>query len=174
MALEPIDGAESGLSAGQAHWRSRIAFATAVLTLVASGSAWWIEQMEGNPDAFESYGLPLIAAFSAVIALLHRTRVGQHLQLVLLAAGGAVLLERLQHAFARRKAPEEQQIVAAAVTGLTHGFLVLILFPLVGLLLWQALWSVFLNRFGAPVWTIALTGSIVVAWPLAMALPLVA
>jgi diguanylate cyclase (GGDEF)-like protein len=100
MAPEPIDGVESGISAGQAHWRSRIAFATAVLTLVASGSAWWIEQMEGNPDAFESYGLPLIAAFSAVIALLHRTRVGQHLQLVLLAASGAVLLERLHRAFA--------------------------------------------------------------------------
>jgi dienelactone hydrolase len=63
-------------------------------------------------------------------------------------------------------------LTAAAVTGLTHGFVLLVLFPLVGLLLWQALWSAFLNRFAVPAWLIALTGSVVVAWPLAVALPL--
>jgi diguanylate cyclase (GGDEF)-like protein len=100
MGLESIDTAEDATPPGHAHWRSRIAFATAVLTLVASGSAWWIEQMEGDPDVFESYGLPLLALFSAIIALLHRTRVGQHLQLVLLATSAVVLLERLHRAFA--------------------------------------------------------------------------
>ncbi|MFC7533210.1 dienelactone hydrolase family protein [Actinoplanes sp. GCM10030250] len=64
-------------------------------------------------------------------------------------------------------------LAAAAVTGLTHGFVILVLFPLIGLMLWQALWSAFLNRFSVSAWVIALTGSIVVAWPLAVTLPLV-
>jgi dienelactone hydrolase len=64
-------------------------------------------------------------------------------------------------------------LAGAAVTGLTHGFVVLVLVPLVGLLLWQVLWSAVLHRFGVPAWVIALTGSAVVAWPLAVTLPLV-
>ncbi|BEL02618.1 hypothetical protein Q0Z83_008090 [Actinoplanes sichuanensis] len=64
-------------------------------------------------------------------------------------------------------------LAAAAVTGLTHGFVVLVLVPLVGLLLWQTLWSVLLNRRSAPVWLTALTGAVVVTWPLAVTLPLV-
>ncbi|MEU4620346.1 alpha/beta fold hydrolase [Actinoplanes sp. NPDC023801] len=63
-------------------------------------------------------------------------------------------------------------LAAAAITGLTHGFVLLVLFPLIGLLLWQTLWSATLNRFAVPAWIIAVTGSIVVAWPLAVALPL--
>ncbi|MEV4276070.1 dienelactone hydrolase family protein [Actinoplanes xinjiangensis] len=63
-------------------------------------------------------------------------------------------------------------LAAAALTGLTHGFVVLVLVPLIGLLLWQTLCSVFLNRFGFPTWVVALTGSIVVTWPLAVTLPL--
>ena len=84
----------------QAHWRGRIALSTAVLALVSAGSAWWIEQLEGNPDAFESYGLPAIGAVSAAIVALHRTRVGDVLQLGLLGAGALVLLERLHRALA--------------------------------------------------------------------------
>ncbi|GIE88699.1 alpha/beta hydrolase [Actinoplanes regularis] len=64
-------------------------------------------------------------------------------------------------------------LTAAAVTGLTNGFVLLVLFPLIGLMLWQALWSVFLNRFAVSAWVIAVTGAVVVAWPLAVALPLV-
>jgi dienelactone hydrolase len=64
-------------------------------------------------------------------------------------------------------------LAAAAVTGLTHGFVLLVLFPLIGLVLWQAGWSAILNRFAAPAWIIAVTGAAVVAWPLAVALPLV-
>jgi hypothetical protein len=63
-------------------------------------------------------------------------------------------------------------LVAAAVTGLTSGFVLLVLVPLIGLLLWQALWSAFLHRFAAPTWAIAVTGAVVVAWPLALTLPL--
>jgi dienelactone hydrolase len=63
-------------------------------------------------------------------------------------------------------------LAAAAMTGLTHGFVLLVLFPLIGLLLWQATWSAILNRFAVPAWMIAVTGSVVVAWPLAVALPL--
>ena len=61
---------------------------------------------------------------------------------------------------------------AAAVTGWTHGFVVLALFPLVGLLLWQALWSAVLNRLAVAPWASTLIGSVVVAWPLAVMLPL--
>ncbi|WP_433790105.1 dienelactone hydrolase family protein [Actinoplanes sp. CA-252034] len=64
-------------------------------------------------------------------------------------------------------------LAVAAMSGLTHGFVVLVLFPLIGLLLWQALWSALLHRFAAPTWAIALAGSLVVTWPLAVTLPLV-
>jgi dienelactone hydrolase len=63
-------------------------------------------------------------------------------------------------------------LAAAAVTGLTHGFVILVLFPLIGLLLWQTWWSAILNRFAVPAWLIAVAGAVVVAWPLAVALPL--
>lgn len=64
-------------------------------------------------------------------------------------------------------------LTGAAVVGLTGGFLLLIV-PLVAvLLLWQAVWSAVLHRFSAPPWLIALVGSLVVAWPLATALPMI-
>ncbi|WP_255658701.1 dienelactone hydrolase family protein [Actinoplanes sp. L3-i22] len=64
-------------------------------------------------------------------------------------------------------------LVAAAVVGLTHGFVLLAVVPLAGLMVWQSLWSAILNRFAAPAWAIALVGSVVVIWPLTAALPLV-
>jgi dienelactone hydrolase len=64
-------------------------------------------------------------------------------------------------------------LIGAAVLGLTHGFILLAVPPLALLFLWQAAWSAVLNRFAAPPWLTALTGSIIVAWPLAIALPLV-
>lgn len=52
MARESVlESAAQEAPPGHAHWRSRIALATAVLTLVSAGSAWWIEQLE-----FEFYG----------------------------------------------------------------------------------------------------------------------
>ncbi|MEU8610360.1 dienelactone hydrolase, partial [Actinoplanes sp. NPDC048791] len=62
-------------------------------------------------------------------------------------------------------------LTGAAVVGLTFGFVLLIVPLLAVLLLWQAVWSAVLHRFSAPAWLIALVGSLVVAWPLATALP---
>jgi diguanylate cyclase (GGDEF)-like protein len=81
-------------------WRSRIALATAVLALVSAGSGWWIERLEGDPDSFETYGLPVIALAAGVTAALYRTRVGRDLQVGLLAIGAFLLLERLHNALA--------------------------------------------------------------------------
>jgi dienelactone hydrolase len=64
-------------------------------------------------------------------------------------------------------------LTGAAVLGLTHGFVLLAVPPLVLLFGWQALWSAALNRLAAPPWLIALVGSVVVAWPLGIALPLI-
>ena len=41
------------------------------------------------------------------------------------------------------------------------------------LLLWQAMWSAVLHRFAAPTWLIASVGSLLVAWPIATALPVI-
>ena len=64
-------------------------------------------------------------------------------------------------------------LAGAAVPGLTHGFVLLAVPPLVLLFLWQTLWSAALNRLGARPGLIAAVGSVVVAWPLGIALPLV-
>jgi hypothetical protein len=62
-------------------------------------------------------------------------------------------------------------LTGAAAVGFTSGFVLLVV-PLLGiLLLWQAAWSAVLHRFSAPSWLIALVGSLIVAWPLATALP---
>jgi hypothetical protein len=63
-------------------------------------------------------------------------------------------------------------LVGAAAVGLTHGFVLLVAAPLALLFVGQALWSAVLNRFGAPPWLTALAGSVVVAWPIAISLPL--
>lgn len=64
-------------------------------------------------------------------------------------------------------------LTGAAAVGFTSGFVLLVI-PLLGiLLLWQAAWSAVLHRFSAPSWLIALAGSLVVAWPLATALPVI-
>jgi len=65
-------------------------------------------------------------------------------------------------------------LTGAAAVGLTSGFLLLVV-PLLGVLLvWQAIWSAVLHRFAVPSWLIALVGSLVVAWPIATTLPVVA
>ncbi|HWS38150.1 MAG TPA: alpha/beta fold hydrolase [Actinoplanes sp.] len=64
-------------------------------------------------------------------------------------------------------------LAAAAVAGLTSSFVVLALFPLVGLFLWQAAWSAVLHRFAVAPTVTALIGSIVLTWPLVVTLPLI-
>lgn len=61
----------------------------------------------------------------------------------------------------------------AAVVGLAPGFLLLVVPLLAVLLFWQAMWSAVLHRFAAPAWLIALVGSLLVAWPIATALPVI-
>ncbi|GAA1741198.1 hypothetical protein GCM10009681_09900 [Luedemannella helvata] len=64
-------------------------------------------------------------------------------------------------------------LTVAAAVGLAPGFLLLIVPLLAILLLCQAAWGAVLHRSGAPAWLVALVGSLLVAWPLATALPLV-
>lgn len=64
-------------------------------------------------------------------------------------------------------------LTAAAVLGLTFGFVLLVVPLLAVLLTFQAGWSAVLNRFGAPTWLIALCGSLLVAWPIAVSLPVI-
>lgn len=61
---------------------------------------------------------------------------------------------------------------AAAVFGLTSTFVLLVVPLLAVLLCWQAAWSAVLHTFAAPAWLIALAGSLLVAWPMATALPI--
>ncbi|MGX4656218.1 alpha/beta hydrolase [Micromonospora sp. SCSIO 07396] len=60
----------------------------------------------------------------------------------------------------------------AAVVGVAPGFVLLVV-PLFAVLFgWQAAWAAVLRRAGAPWWAPALVGAVLVAWPLATALPL--
>jgi hypothetical protein len=63
-------------------------------------------------------------------------------------------------------------LLGGAVLGVAPGFVVLVAPLLVVLLVWQAAWAVILRRCGAPPWLIAAVGAVVLAWPVATALPL--
>ncbi|SHN74122.1 alpha/beta hydrolase [Cryptosporangium aurantiacum] len=64
-------------------------------------------------------------------------------------------------------------LTGAALVGLAPGFVLLVVPLLAVLLAWQAVWSAVLHRFAVPYWAIALVGSLLVAWPVATALPVV-
>jgi pimeloyl-ACP methyl ester carboxylesterase len=64
-------------------------------------------------------------------------------------------------------------LTGAAVVGLTSGFVLLVVPLLAVLLAWQAAWSALLHRFATPSWLISLVGSLIVAWPIATALPVI-
>ncbi|GIM89753.1 alpha/beta hydrolase [Paractinoplanes toevensis] len=64
-------------------------------------------------------------------------------------------------------------LVVAAIFGLTSTFVLLVAPLLAVLMVWQAVWSAVLHRFAAPPWVIALAGSLLVAWPVAVTLPVV-
>ena len=65
-------------------------------------------------------------------------------------------------------------LTAAAVAGLTSGFVLLVVPLLAALMAWQALWSGMLYAHDAPAWLVAPVGALVVAWPVAVTLPLTA
>jgi dienelactone hydrolase len=63
-------------------------------------------------------------------------------------------------------------LTAAAATGITYGFVLLVVPLLAILLAWQAIWGAVLRRFAAPPWLIAAVGGLIVAWPVATTLPI--
>ena len=63
-------------------------------------------------------------------------------------------------------------LTAAAVAGLTSGFVLLVVPLLAVLMVWQAVWNAVLHRYSAPLWLAAPVGALVVAWPVAVTLPL--
>ncbi|GAA2482192.1 alpha/beta hydrolase [Winogradskya humida] len=63
-------------------------------------------------------------------------------------------------------------LTGAAITGLTSSFVLLVVPLLALLMLWQAAWSTLLNRAGASPWLTAAAGSLLLAWPIATALPI--
>lgn len=63
-------------------------------------------------------------------------------------------------------------LLAATLAGRAPGFVLLVLPLLVVLLAWQAGWAALLRRRSAPAWIPALTGAVVVGWPIAVSLPL--
>jgi hypothetical protein len=131
-------------------------------------------------------GLPLIGYAVAAIALplslglTHAVPVGPRCWLLPLIWAGFALLaygaERVTGGNGLGVLLVSAVVLAglggAAIVGLTDGFVLLVVPPLALLFVWQTLWSATLNRFAAPPWLTALTGSVVVAWPIAIALPL--
>ncbi|MBU2664888.1 alpha/beta fold hydrolase [Actinoplanes bogorensis] len=83
------------------------------------------------------------------------------------AGGGSVRADLIVSAIA------VAGLTAAAVTGLTSGFLVLVVPLLVVLMLIQCALNAILRATGSPPWLIALPGALLVAWPIATTLPVV-
>jgi diguanylate cyclase (GGDEF)-like protein len=78
-----------------AEWlalRRRIGIATCALGVTSAIAVSALEWMKGEPDSFEVYGLPAIAAWLFVLAVLYRGRHAAYAESGLLFAGGSVLL----------------------------------------------------------------------------------
>ncbi|MEV6847333.1 alpha/beta fold hydrolase [Actinoplanes sp. NPDC051411] len=158
---------------------------TSVIGLLLAAYGTWRRRAQTNGHGWRL--VPLIPYAVAAIAvptslgLTHAVPVGARWWLVpVLWAGFAVLAYGTERATGGNplavlavSAVVVAALTGAAVTGLTHGFVLLAVPPLVLLFGWQALWSAALNRLGAPPWLIAAVGSVVVAWPLGIALPLI-
>jgi dienelactone hydrolase len=150
-----------------AGWRSAplVAYAAAAIAVpthlglthaVPVGARWWLIPVLWAGFALLAYGTERSVARGAGTPAGAGRAIGRHTVGVLGVSAIVVVA-----------------LTGAAATGLTHGFVLLAVPPLVLLFGWQALWSAMLNRLGTPTWVIALTGSVVVAWPLGTALPLV-
>jgi dienelactone hydrolase len=162
-----------------------VGYAAVIGVVLSAYGIWRKPARRAGPGGWRS--VPLIAYAVAAIAvptnlgLTHAVPVGARWWLVpVLWAGFAVLAYGTETATGGDTlgvlavaAVVVIALTAAAAVGLTHGFVLLAVPPLVLLFVWQALWSAGLNRLGAPAWLIAAVGSVVVAWPLGIALPLV-
>ncbi|WKU04508.1 alpha/beta fold hydrolase [Micromonospora sp. HUAS LYJ1] len=87
-------------------------------------------------------------------------------------AGTEVLTQGRSWRYAAVGALAVPALGGAAVAGLAPGFVLLVVPLFVVLLGWQAAWAAVLRRVGAPRWAPAVVGAVVVAWPVATALPL--
>ncbi|MFI5952725.1 alpha/beta hydrolase family protein [Cryptosporangium sp. NPDC051539] len=128
--------------------------------------------------------LPLFVAYAGAavavplqVGVAHAVPVGIRWWLLLVVWAGFAALAYGAERFAGPNALAVSAVATIALTlaaglGLANGFLVLVV-PLIAVLLfWQAVWSAILRRFSAPTWAIAPVGALVVAWPLATALPI--
>ncbi|MEU7958220.1 dienelactone hydrolase family protein [Micromonospora humida] len=87
-------------------------------------------------------------------------------------AGAELLTQGRSWRYAAVGALAVPALGGAAVVGLAPGFVLLVVPLFVVLLGWQAAWAAVLRRAGAPRWAPAVVGALLVAWPLATALPL--
>ncbi|MGC5661768.1 dienelactone hydrolase family protein [Micromonospora sp. WMMD723] len=87
-------------------------------------------------------------------------------------AGAELLTQGRSWRYAAVGALAVPALGGAAVVGLAPGFVLLVVPLFVVLLGWQAAWAAVLRRAGAPRWAPAVVGAILVAWPVATALPL--
>jgi diguanylate cyclase (GGDEF)-like protein len=96
MARETVRDPESpeGGAAGE-RWRAPLTLATGGLAFASASSAWALEQLKGQPDALEQFGLPSIALLGIGVAWFHRSRYGHYFQVALLVTAVGVMLERV-------------------------------------------------------------------------------
>lgn len=157
LALGLLWGTNTPAVARAARWR--VAVATPVLIAYAGitiAVPMHLGLTNAVPVGARWWLLPLVWAGFAVLAYgAERVTGGNSLGVLAVSAIAVIAL------------------TGAAVVGLTAGFVLLIVPLLAVLLLWQAIWSAVLHRFAAPTWLIALVGSLIVAWPIATALPLI-
>ncbi|GIE96601.1 dienelactone hydrolase family protein [Paractinoplanes rishiriensis] len=137
--------------------RRRLALATPLLVLYAAVTIAvpvHLGLTNAVPVSARWWLLPLVWAGFAVLALGAEKVTGGSFAGVLAVYAVAVVV-----------------LTAAAVAGLTHGFIMLVVPLLAVLLLWQAVWSAVLHRLAAPTWLIATVGALIVAWPIVCTLP---
>jgi diguanylate cyclase (GGDEF)-like protein len=96
MARETVRDTESpeGAAAGE-RWRAPLMLATGALAFVSASGVWMLEQLKGQPDALERFGLPVIAALGLAVAWFHRSQYGRTFQMALVLTAVAVMLERI-------------------------------------------------------------------------------
>ncbi|WP_422752985.1 dienelactone hydrolase family protein [Micromonospora sp. WMMD708] len=87
-------------------------------------------------------------------------------------AGAELLTQGRSWRYAAVGALAVPALGGAAVVGLAPGFVLLVVPLFVVLLGWQAAWAAVLRRAGAPRWAPAVVGAVLLAWPVATALPL--
>ncbi|GIF26668.1 dienelactone hydrolase [Actinoplanes tereljensis] len=136
--------------------------------------------VEAGPKR-RAFAAPALIVYAAItiavplqLGLTHAVPTGTRWwSLAVVWAGFAILAYGSEHAVLPVSVVVVIALVAAAILGLTSSFVLLVAPLLAVLMVWQAMWSAVLHRFAAPRWVIALAGSLLVAWPIAVTLPTV-